>query len=217
TNNNAGLGCMNLQEKRGRDSSTPCAMAEGPIQQKSNFEAIFKAFRKGKFPKLGCIGRSIVLAEYDGPKMVTDYAMIAIIIELLEAIKKLALYLSYIMDVATPTNDSLSVYDLLLHVMKGNTRSTLSRQEIRILGQIEDRIEEIFAAVFENYKALTSLESHKTAADQKVSKEGITSGHCSSDYVGVVQPAKNGTSGTTMDQKSDVIVFPHVLQAQANE
>ncbi|GKC07418.1 hypothetical protein Tco_0999028, partial [Tanacetum coccineum] len=156
TNNNAGLGCMNLQEKRGRDSSTPCAMAEGPIQQKSNFEAIFKAFRKGKFPKLGCIGRSIVLAEYDGPKMVTDYAMIAIIIELLEAIKKLALYLSYIMDVATPTNDSLSVYDLLLHVMKGNTRSTLSRQEIRILGQIEDRIEEIFAAVFENYKALTS-------------------------------------------------------------
>ncbi|GKC87264.1 hypothetical protein Tco_1147913, partial [Tanacetum coccineum] len=28
--------------------------------------------------------------------------------------------------------------------------------EIRILGQIKDRIEEIFAAVFENYKALTS-------------------------------------------------------------
>ncbi|GKB45882.1 hypothetical protein Tco_0896635 [Tanacetum coccineum] len=31
------------------------------------------------------------------------------------------------------------------------------------------------------------------------------------------QPAKSGRSGTTVDQKSDVIVFPHVLQAQANE
>ncbi|KAI3751766.1 hypothetical protein L2E82_22857 [Cichorium intybus] len=65
-------------------------------------------------------------------------------------------YLSYIMDVATPTNDCLSlVYDLLLPViMKGNTKNTLSHQENRILGEIEEQIEQIFAVVFENYKSL---------------------------------------------------------------
>ncbi|XP_024968890.1 uncharacterized protein LOC112508492 [Cynara cardunculus var. scolymus] len=65
-------------------------------------------------------------------------------------------YLSYIMDVATPTNDCLSlVYDLLLPViMKGHTKSTLSHQENRILGEIEEQIEQIFAVVFENYKSL---------------------------------------------------------------
>nr|GEU75605.1 hypothetical protein CTI12_AA453550 [Tanacetum cinerariifolium] len=72
-----------------------------------------------------------------------------------EAYTKLR-YLSYIMDVATPTNDCLSlVYDLLLPVMmKGNTKSTLSHQENRILGEIEEQIEETFAVVFENYKSL---------------------------------------------------------------
>nr|XP_043617097.1 uncharacterized protein LOC122588943 [Erigeron canadensis] len=68
-------------------------------------------------------------------------------------------YLSYIMDVATPTNDCLSlVYDLLLPViMKGHTKSTLSHQENRILGEIEEQIEQIFAVVFENYKSLDEL------------------------------------------------------------
>ncbi|KAJ4964028.1 hypothetical protein NE237_023967 [Protea cynaroides] len=63
-------------------------------------------------------------------------------------------YLSYIMDVATPTADCLIlVHDLLLPViMKG--RSTLSHQENRILGEIEDQIEQILALVFENYKSL---------------------------------------------------------------
>lgn len=90
------------------------------------------------------------------------------------------------MDVATPTNDCLSlVYDLLLPViMKGNTKTTLSHQEVkeitkvtcydirfdkiiisylflnlqnRILGEIEEQIEEIFAVVFENYKSLDEL------------------------------------------------------------
>ncbi|KAI3718029.1 hypothetical protein L1987_70015 [Smallanthus sonchifolius] len=65
-------------------------------------------------------------------------------------------YISYIMDVATPTADCLSlVYDLLLPVMmKGHSKSTLSHQENRILGEIEEQIEQILALVFENYKSL---------------------------------------------------------------
>lgn len=65
-------------------------------------------------------------------------------------------YLSYIMDVATPTADCLNlVYDLLMPVvMKGHSRSTLSHQENRILGETKDQIEQILALVFENYKAL---------------------------------------------------------------
>ncbi|KAI3761739.1 hypothetical protein L1987_52160 [Smallanthus sonchifolius] len=68
-------------------------------------------------------------------------------------------YLSYIMDVATPTNDCLSlVYELLLPViMKGHAKSTLSHQENRILGEIEEQIEQIFAVIFENYKSLDEL------------------------------------------------------------
>ncbi|KAF8411383.1 hypothetical protein HHK36_003932 [Tetracentron sinense] len=65
-------------------------------------------------------------------------------------------YLSYVMDVATPTADCLVlVHDLLLPVvMKGHSRSTLSHQENRILGEIEDQIEQILALAFENYKSL---------------------------------------------------------------
>ncbi|XP_076884501.1 uncharacterized protein LOC143533654 [Bidens hawaiensis] len=65
-------------------------------------------------------------------------------------------YLSYIMDVATPTADCLSlVYDLLLPIMlKGNSKSALSHQENRILGEIEEQIEQLLALVFENYKSL---------------------------------------------------------------
>ncbi|XP_023750462.1 uncharacterized protein LOC111898824 [Lactuca sativa] len=65
-------------------------------------------------------------------------------------------YISYVMDVATPTADCVSlVYDLLLPVMmKGNTKSALSHQENRILGEIDEQIEQILALVFENYKSL---------------------------------------------------------------
>ncbi|CAI0467807.1 unnamed protein product [Linum tenue] len=65
-------------------------------------------------------------------------------------------YLSYIMDVATPTADCLTlVYDLLMPViMKGHSKSTLSHQENRILGEIKDQIEQILSLVFENYKSL---------------------------------------------------------------
>ncbi|KAK4359130.1 hypothetical protein RND71_021359 [Anisodus tanguticus] len=82
-------------------------------------------------------------------------------------------YLSYVMDVATPTAVCLTVvHDLLLSViMKGRSKSTLSHQEIPsysvtssssklyatsncILGEIEDQVEQIFALIFENYKSL---------------------------------------------------------------
>uniref|UniRef100_A0A5B6Z999 Pesticidal crystal cry8Ba protein n=1 Tax=Davidia involucrata TaxID=16924 RepID=A0A5B6Z999_DAVIN len=65
-------------------------------------------------------------------------------------------YLSYVMDVATPTADCLFlVHELLLPVvMKGNIKHTLSHQENRILGEVFDRIEQILALVFENYKSL---------------------------------------------------------------
>ncbi|XP_021740327.1 uncharacterized protein LOC110706680 [Chenopodium quinoa] len=65
-------------------------------------------------------------------------------------------YLTYVMDVATPTADCLTlVYDLLYPVvMKGHTKSTLSHQENRILGEVEDQIEQILALAFENYKSL---------------------------------------------------------------
>lgn len=43
-------------------------------------------------------------------------------------------YLSYVMDVATPTADCLNlVYDLLMPVfMKGHSKNTLSHQEVQI-------------------------------------------------------------------------------------
>ncbi|GKV09465.1 hypothetical protein SLEP1_g20962 [Rubroshorea leprosula] len=65
-------------------------------------------------------------------------------------------YLSYVMDVATPTADCLTlVYELLMPVvMKGNGKSTLSHQENRILAETKDQIEQILSLVFENYKSL---------------------------------------------------------------
>ncbi|XP_068642978.1 uncharacterized protein [Aristolochia californica] len=72
-----------------------------------------------------------------------------------EAYSKLR-YLSYIMDVATPTADCLTlVYDLLSSILlKGRSKSTLSHQENRILGEIEEQINHILSVVFENYKSL---------------------------------------------------------------
>ncbi|XP_074308502.1 uncharacterized protein LOC141643306 isoform X1 [Silene latifolia] len=62
-------------------------------------------------------------------------------------------YLSYVMDVATPTADCLVlIHDLLSPVITKGT--TLSHQEKRILGELSDKIEEILALVFENYKSL---------------------------------------------------------------
>ena len=57
---------------------------------------------------------------------------------------------------ATPTADCPTlVYDLLLPVtINCHSKSTLSHQENRILGEIKDQIEQILALVFENYKPL---------------------------------------------------------------
>ncbi|KAM1203766.1 hypothetical protein ACFX13_020079 [Malus domestica] len=65
-------------------------------------------------------------------------------------------YLSYVMDVATPTADCLNlVYDLLRPVlMKGHNKSMLSHQENRILGETKDQIQQTLALAFENYKSL---------------------------------------------------------------
>lgn len=64
-------------------------------------------------------------------------------------------YLSSIMDVATPTEDCLVlIHDLLVPVVSARDESTLSRQEKRILGDIEDQVEQLLALVFENYKSL---------------------------------------------------------------
>ncbi|KAG0497619.1 hypothetical protein HPP92_002310 [Vanilla planifolia] len=67
-----------------------------------------------------------------------------------------SLYLSYTMDVATPTADCLMlVHDLLLPVIeKSCKKNGLSHQENRILGEIREQIEEILSLVFENYKSL---------------------------------------------------------------
>ncbi|XP_020090273.1 uncharacterized protein LOC109711557 isoform X2 [Ananas comosus] len=65
-------------------------------------------------------------------------------------------YLSYVMDVATPTEDCLTlVHDLLLPVvMKSRSNNTLSHQENRILGEIKEQIEHNLEMLFENYKSL---------------------------------------------------------------
>ncbi|KAF6174841.1 hypothetical protein GIB67_034627, partial [Kingdonia uniflora] len=66
-------------------------------------------------------------------------------------------YLSYVMDVATPTSDCLIlVHDLLLPAItkRNNSKNSLSHQENRILGEIEDQVEQILCMVFENYKLL---------------------------------------------------------------
>ncbi|XP_044469211.1 uncharacterized protein LOC123198570 isoform X2 [Mangifera indica] len=66
-------------------------------------------------------------------------------------------YLSYVMDVATPTHDCLTlVYDLLLPV-KEKSKSVLSHQENRILRENEDQVQQLLASVFENYKSLDDL------------------------------------------------------------
>ncbi|TYJ10678.1 hypothetical protein E1A91_A11G223400v1 [Gossypium mustelinum] len=63
-------------------------------------------------------------------------------------------YLSYIMDVATPTADCLTLIHDLLSPVKSNTKHKLSHQENRILGEVEDQVQQILNVIFENYKSL---------------------------------------------------------------
>ncbi|WZZ00789.1 hypothetical protein YC2023_073117 [Brassica napus] len=68
-------------------------------------------------------------------------------------------YLSYVMDVASPTKDCLDlIYDFLLPIiMKSNHKSVLSHQENRLLGEIDEQIQQILASAFENYKSFDEL------------------------------------------------------------
>ncbi|KAF8410912.1 hypothetical protein HHK36_003449 [Tetracentron sinense] len=64
-------------------------------------------------------------------------------------------YLSYVMNVATPTKDCLElVHELLVPVIKARSEKSLTRQEKSILLDAETQVEKILANVFENYKSL---------------------------------------------------------------
>ncbi|KAL9255246.1 hypothetical protein AKJ16_DCAP02481, partial [Drosera capensis] len=62
----------------------------------------------------------------------------------------------WVFQMHTPNSDCLNlVYDLLYPVvMKGNVMSSLSHQENRILGEVQDEIGQVLALTFENYKSL---------------------------------------------------------------
>ncbi|KAI3921724.1 hypothetical protein MKX01_005413 [Papaver californicum] len=67
-------------------------------------------------------------------------------------------YLSYIMNVATPTKDCLElVYELLVPVVKARSDRSLTRQEKSILLDCETQVQKLLANVFENYKSLDEL------------------------------------------------------------
>ncbi|VVB18127.1 unnamed protein product [Arabis nemorensis] len=68
-------------------------------------------------------------------------------------------YLSYVMDVASPTKDCLDlIHDFLFPIlMKGNHKAVLSHQENRLLGEIDEQTQQILASAFENYKSLDEL------------------------------------------------------------
>ncbi|CAN8264255.1 unnamed protein product [Cochlearia groenlandica] len=68
-------------------------------------------------------------------------------------------YLSYVMDVASPTKDCLDlIHDFLLPIiMKSNHKAVLSHQENRLLGEINEQVQQILASTFESYKSLDEL------------------------------------------------------------
>eukprot|EP00250_Pteridium_aquilinum_P001118 c11326_g1_i1 orf=873-4781(+) len=64
-------------------------------------------------------------------------------------------YLSYVMEIATPTADCLVlIYELLYPVVSARNEVTLSRQEKRILCDMQEQVEQLLALAFENYKSL---------------------------------------------------------------
>ncbi|ONI02411.1 hypothetical protein PRUPE_6G196800 [Prunus persica] len=63
-------------------------------------------------------------------------------------------YLSYVMDVATPTKDCLTTVHDLLSDVKAKSTNLLSYQENCMLAKIEDQVKKTLASVFENYKSL---------------------------------------------------------------
>ncbi|PSS05886.1 Cytoplasmic dynein 2 heavy chain like [Actinidia chinensis var. chinensis] len=64
-------------------------------------------------------------------------------------------YLSYVVNVATPTKDCLElVYELLEPVIKERSEKILTRQEKSILLDCETQVESLLETLFENYKSL---------------------------------------------------------------
>ncbi|KAK1317379.1 hypothetical protein QJS10_CPA05g02112 [Acorus calamus] len=64
-------------------------------------------------------------------------------------------YLSYILNVATPTKDCLDlVHELLLPVVKARAENCLTRQEKSLFLDCEAQVENLLASTFENYKSL---------------------------------------------------------------
>ncbi|KAL5729754.1 hypothetical protein ACHQM5_002657 [Ranunculus cassubicifolius] len=67
-------------------------------------------------------------------------------------------YLSYVLNVATPTRDCLeTIYELLVPVLKAKNERVLTRQEKSILLDCEIEVENLLGKVFENYKSLDEL------------------------------------------------------------
>ncbi|KAG8386690.1 hypothetical protein BUALT_Bualt03G0175200 [Buddleja alternifolia] len=74
-------------------------------------------------------------------------------------------YLSYVMNVATPTKDCLELLnELLVPVLKARNERNLTRQEKSILLDCETQVESLLAVVFQNYKSLDE-KSHTGLAD----------------------------------------------------
>ncbi|XP_073135598.1 uncharacterized protein [Henckelia pumila] len=64
-------------------------------------------------------------------------------------------YLSYVMNVATPTKDCLElVHELFVPVIKARNERILTRQEKSILLDCETQVESLLSATFQNYKSL---------------------------------------------------------------
>ncbi|XP_051151756.1 uncharacterized protein LOC127265803 [Andrographis paniculata] len=64
-------------------------------------------------------------------------------------------YLSYVMNVATPTKDCLELlHELLVPVIKARSERNLTRQEKSILLDCEMQVERLLAEAFQNYKSL---------------------------------------------------------------
>ncbi|KAL1560530.1 hypothetical protein AAHA92_10730 [Salvia divinorum] len=84
-------------------------------------------------------------------------------------------YLSYVMNVATPTKDCLEVlHELLVPVLKARSDRNLTRQEKSILLDCETQVERLLATAFQNYKSLddnspTGLADASTPASETAS------------------------------------------------
>ncbi|KAM3360547.1 putative protein isoform X1 [Capsicum galapagoense] len=132
---------INYSTSPDENSNTKC----GPVAETVAYDSVLEAAMKvQQFQQ-----RNLLL--HGGWKwLVTEFASYYGVSDAYSRLR----YLTYVMDVATPTADCLTlVYDLLLPVVS-KPKNTLSHQENRILGEVSEKIELIVALVFENYKSL---------------------------------------------------------------